>query len=456
MGDRTDCRFPHFFVSNDGFDSWWSESRSRLQLGRRLDLPSWLESSDWYKVKVLIKDGLYSSRSCHNDGFVELLGWEKWQFLQGLSFHGLGFIMHGGVRRKSERVWKVTGNGRKNEKTRLLKGKAEGEVAEDSRLRERVHAMGQIWDLDARRRVGKEMRWILCFGSGNMSWGRRRRWWYTADMGAGCMEKMITCDRSAKGQKTCENILESNWSTWRIEKPMGPTVAAGGTFSEPNHSLRVSGPAMWSTRRCLAMQIPKEIRSGHDSPINGVKKVNRFQFYVGVGAQETKVLKEKDRHCGAQLPEGERRIRRPGTLILHGMHGINYVKRKLAANGHSRKEKVEGSECGVQHNAFSTVDGERDKIGWLRVFRIYISWKWKEKSFKTPEQNKGFRDNPCCFSPKTSLQESMADEFGEWLKVDMNKGRMNVRRKPGIVYASRAQGKQDKEETREHTIESLE
>ncbi|KAK8555355.1 hypothetical protein V6N13_037021 [Hibiscus sabdariffa] len=47
-------------------------------------------------------------------------------------------------------------------------------------------------------------------------------------------------------------------------------------------------------------------------------------------------------------------------------------------------------------------------------------------------------------------------QFGEWLKVDMSKGRMNLRRKPGIVYANRAQGKQDKEETREHMMESLE
>ncbi|KAK8640967.1 hypothetical protein V6N13_008718 [Hibiscus sabdariffa] len=152
MGDRTDCRFLHLFVSDDSFASWWCESRSRLQLGRRLvrletpspggrhlfhcrqDLPSWLESSDWYKVKVLIKDGLYSSRRCHNDGFVELLGWDQWQSLQGLSFHGLGFKIHGDERRKSDRLWKLSGNGRKNEETGLPKGKEEGEVAEDRGL----------------------------------------------------------------------------------------------------------------------------------------------------------------------------------------------------------------------------------------------------------------------------------------------------------------------------------
>ncbi|KAK8557894.1 hypothetical protein V6N13_008688 [Hibiscus sabdariffa] len=327
MGDRTDCRFLHLFVSDDSFASWWCESRSRLQLGRRLvrletpssggrhlfhcrqvwnetsgdrvsggcsvcthlffvlqDLPSWLESSDWYKVKVLIKDGLYSSRRCHNDGFVELLGWDQWQSLQGLSFHGLGFKIHGDERRKSNRLWKLSGNGRKNEETGLPKGKEEGEVAEDRGLRERDRVLGEIGDWDVRRRVGKEMRWILCFGSGNMSWSRRRRWWYTADMGAGRLEKTITCEGSAKGQETCGNILSDNWPTWRIEKSMGPTVAAGGTFSEPNHFLRISGPTTWSTRGCLAMQIPKEPWSGHDSPISGAKKVNRFPIYLGVGA----------------------------------------------------------------------------------------------------------------------------------------------------------------------------
>ncbi|KAK8501220.1 hypothetical protein V6N12_000339 [Hibiscus sabdariffa] len=36
MGDRTDCCFFHFFVSDDSFDSRWCEGRSRLHLGRRL------------------------------------------------------------------------------------------------------------------------------------------------------------------------------------------------------------------------------------------------------------------------------------------------------------------------------------------------------------------------------------------------------------------------------------
>ncbi|KAK8616681.1 hypothetical protein V6N13_116651 [Hibiscus sabdariffa] len=473
MGDSTDCCFLHFFVSDDGFDSWWCESRSRLQLGRRSvrletpslggrhpfhcrqDLPNWLESSDRYKVKVLIKDGLFSSRSCHNDGSVELLGWEQWQFLQGFSFHGLGFKIHGGERRKSDRLRKLSGNGRKNEETGLPKGKEEGEFAGDRGLRERDRVLGEAGDWDAKRRVGKEMRWILCFGSGNMSWSRRRRWWYTADMGAGRLEKTITCEGSAKGQETCGNILRDNWPMWRFEKFMGPTVAAGGTFSESNHFLRIYGPTIWSTRGCLAMQTPKEPWSGHDSPISGAKKANRFPMYLGVGAQETKMLSENDRHCGAQLPEGERRVRWAGTLILHGTYGINEIKRDLAANGHSRKEKVEGSEGGVQRYKIPTIDEERKEIGGLRFIRIYRSQKWKEKPFKTFEQSKGFSDNPCYFSPEKSLQESMADEFGEWLKVDMSKGRMNLRRKPGIVYASKDQGKQDKEETRENMMESL-
>ncbi|KAK8484759.1 hypothetical protein V6N13_022751 [Hibiscus sabdariffa] len=187
MGDRTDCRFLHLAVFDEGFDSWWCESRSRLQLGRRSvrletpslggrhlfhcrqDLPNWLESSDRYKVKVLIKDGLFSSRSCHNDGSVELLGWEQWQFLQGLSSHGLGFKIHGGERRKSDRLRKLSGNGRKNEETGLPKGKVEGEFAGDRGLRKRDRVLGETRDWDAKRRVGKEMRWILCFGSGNMS-----------------------------------------------------------------------------------------------------------------------------------------------------------------------------------------------------------------------------------------------------------------------------------------------
>ncbi|KAK8493241.1 hypothetical protein V6N13_116788 [Hibiscus sabdariffa] len=498
MDDRTDCRLLHFFVSDDSSVSWWCESRSRLQLGHRLvrletpspggrhrfhyrqvwnetsgdrvsggcsvcthplfvlqDLPSWLESSDWYKVKVLIKDGLYSSRRCRNDGFVELLGWEQWQFRQGLSCHGLGFKIHGDERRKSDRLWKLSGNGRKNEETGLPKGRKEGEFAEDRGLRERDRVLGETGDWDARGRVGKEMRWILCFGSGNMSWSRRRRWWYTVDMGAGRLEKTITCEGSAKGQETCGNILSDNWPTWRIEKSMGPTVATGGTFSESNHFLRIPGPTIWRTRGCLALQIPKEPRSGHDSPISGVKKVNKLPIYLGVGAQETKLLSENDRQCGAQLPEGERRIRWAGTLILHGMHGINEIKRDLAANGHSRKEKVEGSEGGVQRYIIPTIDEEREIIGGLRFIRIYSSQKRKEKPFKTFEQSKGFSDNPCYFPPEKSLQEFMADEFGEWLKVDMSKGRMNLRRKPGIVYASRDQGKQDKEETRENTMESL-
>ncbi|KAK8495721.1 hypothetical protein V6N13_022790 [Hibiscus sabdariffa] len=499
MGDRTDRVILHFFVSDDGFDSWWCESRSRLQLGRRLvrletpspggrhpfhcrqvwnetsgdrvsggcsvcthllfvlqDLSNWLESSDWYKVKVLFQEGLYASKGCHNDGFVILLGWDQWQSLQGLSFHGLGFKVQGDERRKSDRLWKLSGNGRKNEETGLPKGKEEGEVADVWVLRERDWVLGETGDRDVRRRVGKEMRWILCFGSGNMSWSRRRRWWYTADMGAGRLEKTITCEGSAKGQETCENILSNNWPTWRIEKFMGPTVAAGGTFSETNHFPQNSGPTTWSIRGRLAMQIPKEPWSGHDSPIKSAKKVNRCLIYLGVGAQGTKMVSGKGRHCGAQLPEGERRIKRAGTLILHGMHGIKEIKMDLAANGYSRKEKVVSSVGGVQQVIIPAIDEEREEIEGLKFIRSYSSQKRKEKPFKTSEQSKVFSDNPCSFPPEKSLQESMADEFGEWIKVDMSKGRMNVRRKPGIVYASRAQGKQDKEETREHMMESLE
>ncbi|KAK8530671.1 hypothetical protein V6N12_013176 [Hibiscus sabdariffa] len=499
MGDRTDRGFLHFFVSDDGVGSWWCESRSRLQLGRRSvrletpspggrhpfhcrqvwnemsgdrvsggcsvcthfffvlqDLANWLESSDWYKVKVLIQEGLYTSKGCHNDGLVILLGWDQWQPLQGLSFHGLDFKIQGDERRRSDRLWKLSGNGRKNEKTGLPKGKEEGEVAEDRVLRERDRVLGEIGDQDVRRRVGKEMRWILCFGSGNMSWGRRRRWWYTADMGAGRLEKKITCEGRTKGLETCGNTLSDNWATWRIEKSMGPKVTAGGTFPETNHFLQTFGPTTGSIRGRLAMQIPKEPWSGHNSPIKGTKKVNRCLIYLGVGAQGTKMVSGKGRHCGAQLPEGERRIKRASTLILHGMHGIKEIKMDLAANGHSRKEKVESSVGGVQQIIISAIDEEREEIEGFRFIRSYSSQKRKEKPFKTYEQSKVFSDNPCSFPSEKSLQESMADEFGEWLKVDMSKGRMNVRRKPGIVYASRAQGKQDKEETREHMMESLE
>ncbi|KAK8480152.1 hypothetical protein V6N13_121635 [Hibiscus sabdariffa] len=47
-------------------------------------------------------------------------------------------------------------------------------------------------------------------------------------------------------------------------------------------------------------------------------------------------------------------------------------------------------------------------------------------------------------------------QFGEWLKVDLSKGRQNLRRKPRIVYANGQQGKQRKEETGEHGINSVE
>ncbi|KAK8494583.1 hypothetical protein V6N12_018870 [Hibiscus sabdariffa] len=498
MGNRTDCRFLHFFASDDSFGSWWCESRSRLQLGRRLvrletpspggrhrfhcrqvwnetsgdrvsrgcsvcthlfsvlqDLPNWLESSDRYKVKVLIKDGSFSSRSCHNDGSVELLGWEQWQVLQGLSFHGLGFKIRGDERKKLDRLRKPSGNGRKTEKTGLPKGKEEDEFAGNRGLRKRDRVLGETGDWDGKRRVGKEMRWILCFGSGNMSWSRRRRWWYTASMGAGRLEKTITCEGSAKGQETCGDILNDNWSTWRIEKSMGPTVAAGGTFSESNHFLRIPGPTILGTRGRLGIQIPKEPWWSHDSPISGVKKVKKLPTLLGVGAQETKLVRGNDRQGGAQLPEGVRRIRWAGTLILHGMHGINEIKKDLAANEHSRKEKVEGSEGGVQRYIIPTVDEVKEIIGGLRFFRINSSHKRREKPLKTFEQSKSFSDNLCYFLPEKCVQKFMADEFGEWLKVDMSKGRMNLRKKPGIVYASRDQGKQDKEEMRENTMESL-
>ncbi|KAK8634870.1 hypothetical protein V6N13_022750 [Hibiscus sabdariffa] len=291
-------------------------------------------------------------------------------------------------------------------------------------------------------------------------------------MGAGRLEKTITCEGSAKGQETCGNILSDNWPTWRIEKSMGPTVAAGGTFSESNHFLRIPGPTIWGTRGCLAMQIPKEHWRGHDSPISGVKKVNKLPIYLGVGAQETKLLSENDRQGGAQLPEGERRIRWAGTLILHGMHGIKEIKRDLAANGHSRKEKVEGSEGGVQRYIIPTIDAVKEIIGGLRFFRIDSSQKRKEKPFKTFEQSKSFSDNPCYFPPEKSLQEFMADEvvgmlenlkFTEDELMDVSNAGEEMMEEVdgaekwavGIVYASRDQGKQDKEETRENTMESL-
>ncbi|KAK8557896.1 hypothetical protein V6N12_010119 [Hibiscus sabdariffa] len=304
----------------------------------------------------------------------------------------------------------MTVSARKTEKTGLPKGKEEDEFAGDRGLRKRDRVLGETGDWDGKRRVGKEMRWILCFGSGNISWSRRRRWWYTADMGAGRLEKTITCEGSAKGQETCGDILSDNWPMWRIEKSMGPTVAAGGTFSESNHFLRIPGPTILGTRGCLVMQIPKEHWRGHDSPISGVKKVKKLPIYLGVGAQETKLLSVNDRQGGAQLPEGERRIRWAGTLILHGMHGINEIKKDLAANEHSRKEKVEGSEGGVQRYIIPTIDEVKEIIGGLRFFRINSSHKRREKPLKTFEQSKSFSDNPCYFPPEKSLQEFMADE----------------------------------------------
>ncbi|KAK8516804.1 hypothetical protein V6N11_007565 [Hibiscus sabdariffa] len=49
----------------------------------------------------------------------------------------------------------------------------------------------------------------------------------------------------------------------------------------------------------------------------------------------------------------------------------------------------------------------------------------------------------------------MEDEFGEWLKVDLSKGRQNLRKKPGIVYANGKQELSRKEETGEHGMDSV-
>ncbi|KAK8660438.1 hypothetical protein V6N13_051364 [Hibiscus sabdariffa] len=47
-------------------------------------------------------------------------------------------------------------------------------------------------------------------------------------------------------------------------------------------------------------------------------------------------------------------------------------------------------------------------------------------------------------------------QFGEWLKVDLSKGRQNLRKKPGIVYANGKHELNRKEETGEHGMDSVE
>ncbi|KAK9031990.1 hypothetical protein V6N11_056275 [Hibiscus sabdariffa] len=47
-------------------------------------------------------------------------------------------------------------------------------------------------------------------------------------------------------------------------------------------------------------------------------------------------------------------------------------------------------------------------------------------------------------------------QFGDWLKVDLSKGRQSLRKKPGIVYANEKQGRNRKEETGEHGMDPVE
>ncbi|KAK9009201.1 hypothetical protein V6N11_035746 [Hibiscus sabdariffa] len=202
-----------------------------------------------------------------------------------------------------------------------------------------------------------------------------------------------------------------------------------------------------------------------------------------------------------------------GISKLQGLYGISHVDGRININEQIRKEKALSLVCGVETKML-TVDYDeiknegqgfaQDKTNTLGKERRQKHSRWpltllqqlwvlnRQKYVKLMEDEvTGLMENLRFTEEElkdVSIEgeEMMANvedadkwvvakighgwdlcherapefqgpfQFGEWLKVDLSKGRQNLRKKPGIVYANGKQELSRKEETGEHGMDSVE
>ncbi|KAK8523679.1 hypothetical protein V6N13_057287 [Hibiscus sabdariffa] len=427
------------------------------------DLDHWLVTSDRYKARDKRPDGLVLYGRWSSDGSVKLQCLGKWHSVGSVAFRwleirkretGLGQECRG--RRECRSKWRSKETGQRNRD--MAYGNWKEACGRWMSIQE------SKWKPKGKRVLVLSRKWCLesfC----TFSDGRgRRRCMQTTAMKSILLGKMITCTWSEKRQTACETNYQCYCDTGQFATALGPTVTARETFPDPNDSIQYS-PSL----------IPDKLGKG-------VRHARDVAHDLGKGSNH---------QSGAH-----------GINKLQGLYGISHVDGRLNINEQTRKEKALSLVCGVETEML-TVDYDeiknegqgfaQDKTNTLGKERRRKHSRWpltplqqlwvlnRQKYLKLMEDEvTGLMEN-LRFTEEELKDVSIEGEemmtnvedadkwvvgkapefqgpfqFGEWVKVDLSKGRQNLRKKTGIIYANGKQELSRKEETGEHGMDSVE